>query len=192
MNESLFDYQYFSVKNGVKKMNGFTPELLEYCERFVLLNKNIQFDKTSFITDISHTYPTPKGNRILYRQKDGIEELDDFSHELILVVDTAKGLCIFTGCGHNGVLNIAATVQSFIPSKKIHCLFGGFHLIDGKDFVETETTEELSNIATQLVALMPAAHFYTGHCTSEKAIEVLSKKMEGRLEPFYVGQEVIL
>ncbi len=192
MNESLFDYQYFSVKNGVKKMNGFTPELLEYCERFVLLNKNIQFDKTSFITDISHTYPTPKGNRILYRQKDDIEELDDFSHELILVVDTAKGLCIFTGCGHNGVLNIAATVQSFIPSKKIHCLFGGFHLIDGKDFVETETTEELSNIATQLVALMPAAHFYTGHCTSEKAIEVLSKKMEGRLEPFYVGQEVIL
>lgn len=192
MNESLFDYQYFSVKNGVKKMNGFTPELLEYCERFVLLNKNVQFDKTSFITDISHTYHTPKGNTILYRQKDDIEELDDFSHELILVVDTAKGLCIFTGCGHNGVLNIAATVQSFIPSKKIHCLFGGFHLIDGKDFVEIETTEELTNIATELIALMPTAHFYTGHCTGEKAIEVLSKTMEGKLEPFYVGKEVIL
>ncbi len=192
MNESLFEYEYFSVKKGVKKMNGFTPELLEHSDRFVLLNKNVQFGKTSFITNISHTYHTPKGNTILYRQKDGKEELDDFSHELILVVDTAKGLCIFTGCGHNGVLNIAATVQSFIPSKKIHCLFGGFHLIDGKDFVETETTEELTNIATQLVALMPTAHFYTGHCTSEKAIEVLSNKMGGRLEPFYVGKEVIL
>ena len=173
-------------------MNGFPPELLEYRDRFVMLNKNVQFDKIWFITDIAHTYALPKGNAILYRQKDGIEELDQFEHELILVVDTAQGLCVFTGCAHNGVLNIAATVQSIIPDKQIHCLYGGFHLIDGKDFVETETTDELTSIANELINLLPTAHFYTGHCTGEKAIKVLSQKMEGRLESFYVGKEVII
>lgn len=192
MNAKLFDYEYFSVKRGVKNMNGFPPELLEYRDRFVMLNKNVQFDKIWFITDIAHTYALPKGNAILYRQKDGIEELDQFEHELILVVDTAQGLCVFTGCAHNGVLNIAATVQSIIPDKQIHCLYGGFHLIDGKDFVETETTDELTSIANELINLLPTAHFYTGHCTGEKAIKVLSQKMEGRLESFYVGKEVII
>lgn len=192
MNAKLFDYEYFSVKKGVKEMNGFPPELLEYRERFVLLNKNVQFDNIWFITDIAHTYALPKGNAILYRQKDGIEELDQFEHELILVVDTTQGLCVFSGCAHNGVLNIAATVQSIIPDKQISCLYGGFHLIDGKDFVETETTEELTSIANKLIKLLPSAHFYTGHCTGEKAIKVLSEKMEARLETFYVGKEIII
>ena len=134
----------------------------------------------------------PKGNSILYRQNKGVEELDKFEHELILVVNTAMGLCVFTGCAHNGVLNIAATVQSVIPSKNIHCLYGGFHLIDGKEYVEVETTEELTEIANELTKLLPKADFYTGHCTGEKAIEVLSKKMEGKLESFYVGMEITI
>jgi 7,8-dihydropterin-6-yl-methyl-4-(beta-D-ribofuranosyl)aminobenzene 5'-phosphate synthase len=83
-------------------------------------------------------------------------------------------------------------VQSIIPDKQISCLYGGFHLIDGKDFVETETTEELTSIANKLIKLLPSAQFYTGHCTGEKAIKVLSEKMEARLETFYVGKEIII
>jgi len=192
MNASIFDYEYFSLKKGVKKMNGFSPELMDYRERFILLDKNTNSDNLWFITHIPHTYNTPKGNAILYRQKNGIEELDDFSHELILGVDTAQGLCIFTGCGHNGVLNIVTTVQSVIQRKQIHCLYGGFHLIDGKDYVKIETTDELTDIAHELTVLLPAAKFYTGHCTGEKAIDLLSQKMRGKLEVFYVGKEVII
>lgn len=192
MNATLFNYEYFSLKSGVKKMNGFAPDLLVYKERFVLLDKNTSVDNLWLITDIEKKYDMPKGNSILYRQRDDVEELDKFEHELILVVDTAKGLCVFTGCAHNGVLNIVATVQSIIPNKQIHCVYGGFHLIDGKEYVEVETTKELTNIANELDSLLPAAHFYTGHCTGEKAIEVLTKKMEGKLESFYVGKEVII
>lgn len=192
MNATLFDYEYFSLKSGVKKLNGFPTELLEYRDRFVLIDKNTSVDNLWMITDIKHTYKMPKGNSILYRQRHGVEELDKFEHELILVVDTARGLCVFTGCAHNGVLNIATTVISVIPSKKTHCLYGGFHLIDGKEYVEVETTEELTEIANELTKLLPKAHFYTGHCTGEKAIEVLSEKMEGKLESFYVGMEIAI
>ena len=192
MSATLFDYEYFSLKSGVKKMNGFPSELLEYKERFVLLNKNTSIDNLWLITDIEKRYEMPKGNAILYRQRDDVEELDKFEHELILVVDTAKGLCVFTGCAHNGVLNIIATVQSVIPTKQIHCVYGGFHLIDGKKYVEVETTDELTSIANELSKLLPSAHFYTGHCTGEKAIEVLTQRMEGKLESFYVGKEVII
>ncbi|NLZ96054.1 MAG: MBL fold metallo-hydrolase, partial [Bacteroidales bacterium] len=129
---------------------------------------------------------------ILYRQHDNVEELDTFEHELILVIDTAKGLCVFTGCAHNGVLNIITTVQSVIPEKQIHCVYGGFHLIDGKKYVEVENTHELTSIANELTNLLPTAQFYTGHCTGEKAIDVLSQEMEGQLDSFYVGKEVII
>ena len=192
MNATLFYYEYFSLKNGVKKMNGFPAELLEYRNRFVLLYQNRCIDNIWLITDINKKYDMPKGNAILYREKEGVEELDKFEHELILVIDTAKGLCFFTGCAHNGVLNIASTVQSVIPEKQIHCLYGGFHLIDGKDYVEVETTDELTNIANKLNNLLPTAKFYTGHCTGEKAIRVLSQKMKGQLESFNVGKEVII
>ncbi len=192
MNATLFNYEYFSLKNDVKKLNGFAPKLLEYSDRFILLDKNTFADNLWMITDINHTYEMPKGNAILYRQHDGVEELDKFEHELILVVDTAKGLCVFTGCAHNGVLNIVATVQKVIPQKKIHCVYGGFHLIDGKDYVEVESTEELTNIANELTNLLPKARFYTGHCTGDRAIEVLSKKMEEKLAPFYAGMEITI
>lgn len=192
MNATLFDYEYFSVKKGVKKLNGFSPELMKYSDRFVLLDKNTHFDNLWLITHIDKTYDMPKGNTILYRQRNDVEELDQFEHELILALDTAQGLCVFTGCAHNGVLNIVATVQSVIPLKQIHCLYGGFHLIDGKEYVEVETTDELTSIARELTRLLPTAHFYTGHCTGEKAIKVLSKNIKGKLESFYVGKEVMI
>ena len=192
MNATLFNYEYFSLKNGVKKLNGFAPKLLNYKERFILLDKNTSIDNIWMITDINHSYKMPKGNAILYRQNEDGEELDPFEHELIPVVDTAKGLCVFTGCAHNGVLNIVATVQKVIPQKKIHCVYGGFHLIDSKGYVEAESTEELTSIANQLTNLLPKARFYTGHCTGEKAIDVLSKKMKKKLEPFYVGMETTI
>lgn len=192
MNATIFDYNYFSMKNGMKKMNGFPSALLEYRERFVLIDKNTSIDNLWLITDINHVYDTPKGNAMLYRQRGNIEELDKFTHELILVVGTSQGLCVFTGCGHNGVLNIALTVQTAIPEKKIHCLYGGFHLIDSKDYVVTETTDELTTIAHELTCLLPLTQFYTGHCTGEKAIKVLSENMGGKLESFYVGKEITI
>ena len=192
LNSTIFDYEYFSVKNGVKKMNGFPPELLEYRERFVLLNKNTAFNNFWLITNIKQMYDTPKGNSILYRQNKDIEELDQFEHELILVINTQQGLCVLTGCGHNGVLNIVATVQEAVPHKEIHCLYGGFHLIDGKEYVDVETTDELSNIADELTKLLPNSKFFTGHCTGEKAIKVLSEKMEGKLNAFYVGKQLTI
>ena len=192
MNASIFDYQYFSVKKGVTKMNGFTPELMEYRERFVLIDKNTSFDSYWLITDIKHTYATPKANAILFRQNKDVKELDKFSHELILVVESSKGLCIFTGCGHNGVLNIVSTVQSVITEKQIHCVYGGFHLIDGSDFVEVESTAELINIGHELINLLPMSQFYTGHCTGDKALKVLNEEMEGKLDPFYIGKEITI
>ncbi len=192
MNASIFDYEYFSKKKGVKRMNGFSPELMEYHERFVFLDKNTNINHLWFITDIGHTYDTPKGNVMLYKRKNGLEELDDFSHELILVLETTKGFCVLTGCGHNGVLNIVAAVKDAMPNKQICCLYGGFHLIDNKDFVETETIDELTCIAHELINILPVAQFYTGHCTGVKAIKVLSEKMDGKLHAFYVGKEVTI
>lgn len=192
INATLFNYKYFSLKNGVKKLNGFSPKLLAYRNRFVLLDKNTHIDNLWMITTINKPYNMPKGNAILYRQKDGVEELDKFDHELILAINTTKGLCVFTGCAHNGILNIANTIQTTLPHNEIYCMYGGFHLIDGKEYVEVETAQELTQIAHELTKLLPKTQFYTGHCTGEKAINTLSQTMKEQLKPFYVGMEITM
>lgn len=193
LNANIFRHNYFSVKNGVKSINGFSGDLQEmHSDRLVFVDKNTKIDNLWFITKIEKIYPTPKGNAILYREeRDGSnEELDPFDHELILVIETQKGLCILTGCAHNGVLNIVASVQKTIPGRDIMCIYGGYHLIENKGYVEVESEQELIDIANELTVLAPNAQFLTGHCTGNRAIEVLSNKINNQFAPFYVGKEV--
>lgn len=189
---TIFDYEYFSLKNGYKRIHALPQEIMEYRDRFVFIDKNTKFNNVWLITDIRLNFPTPLGNSILYRENEEKKELDPFDHELILVVENASGLCVFTGCGHSGILNILTTVQEVIPHKDIKIVYGGFHLLDQKDYVEIESTEELTQIAEKMLALLPQAEFYTGHCTGDKAFDVLKSVLGKRLKQFYVGKETIL
>lgn len=189
---TIFDYEYFSVKNGYKSTNALPQDIMEYRDRFVFIDKNTKLGNVWLITNIRRNFPTPLGNSILYRQNDEKEELDPFDHELLLVVENESGLSVFTGCGHSGILNIISTVQEVIPDKEIKIVYGGFHLLDQKDYVETETHEELTQIAEKMLTLVPEAKFYTGHCTGSNAFQVLKKTLGDRLKSFYVGKKVIL
>lgn len=189
---SVFDYEYFSVRNGYKTVNAIPEEIMEYRDRFVFIDKNTKLGNIWLITDIRRNYPAPRGNSILYRQIDEKEELDPFDHELLLVVENASGLAVFTGCGHSGILNVISTVQEVIPDKEVKIVYGGFHLLDAKDYVETETQDELIEIAEKMLKLVPDTMFYTGHCTGSKAFDTLQSVLGKRMTQFYAGKETIL
>lgn len=61
----------------------------------------------------------------------------EYMPEQALVVKTAKGLIIITGCSHPGIVKIVEKVKRHFSDDKIYLVFGGFHLKDkDKRFIE--------------------------------------------------------
>ena len=94
---------------------------------------------------------------------------DDFSHEQSLVFETEGGLVIFNSCSHGGADNIINEVKEAFPGEKIKAIIGGFHLYTRKADEVRELARSIKDTGIQQV--------YTGHCTGDKAFEVLKDEL---------------
>ncbi len=191
LKKEIFDYQYASIRENAKKNIGYSNKLLNYKDRFVCLGNDIlTLDNLYFIPSINKTYPLPKGNNILYKQKHHTFYKDDFKHELIFAINTSLGIHLFSGCAHNGILNMISTVKEVINNTSIKTVIGGFHLIASNSFVKNETEEEITAIANELKKLASEAQFYTGHCTSASAFNTLSSTLGSNLQNLVMGRNI--
>lgn len=193
LKKEIFNYQYFSIRKDQKKEIGYSPDLLDYKDRFVFLESAFYYiDNLYFFANIDKIYLLPKGNEILFKQKDNKQTKDDFQHELIFAINSTNGLSVFCGCAHNGILNTISTVQRFLYNKKIKTVIGGFHLIDSNEFVKTETNDEITFIATELKRISNGVVYYTGHCTSSNAFNILQSVLGINLQKLEIGNEILL
>lgn len=94
---------------------------------------------------------------------------DDFSHEQSLVFETVDGLVIFNSCSHGGADNIINEVKAAFPGEKIKAIIGGFHLY-------TRKADEVRELARSIRAT-GIQQVYTGHCTGDKAFDVLKEEL---------------
>lgn len=62
---------------------------------------------------IVNMQPKPIGDKQLLMRREGKLLLDDFSHEIVMAIKENDKLIIFTGCSHNGVLNMIDTVALY-------------------------------------------------------------------------------
>lgn len=128
----------------------------------------------------------PEGNRILARRtEDGFVQ-DVFDHEQYLVIRDGGQTVLIGGCAHNGLLNIL---------DRYHELFGdypdavvsGFHMMKQGEYTEEEkaaireTAEELAKLPVR---------YFTGHCTSLPAYELMKPVLGERLVYFTIGEEL--
>lgn len=193
LKEEIFDNQYVSIKGGNMLERGYSDKLLEYQDRFTFLEEEVTRDNDLIIIkNIDKQYPLPKGNKLLYTT-DNNEEVkrDTFNHELLFAIEHDDELMMFSGCAHNGILNMISTFKKHFPNKNIKIIHGGFHLINS-EFTNTETDEEIMDIANQIKHLAPNATLYTGHCTSSNAINQMKAVLGNNLKPFYVGHTITL
>ena len=146
--------------------------------RLKLIDKNTQVEDDLWVfPSCKNQYPLPRGNRHLWAGETAeCLVLDDFCHELVLYVD---GL-LFTGCAHNGLENILATVPTNLP---LHTVLGGFHLLDGY-----ETSEDLLRLAQHLKETYPKVRFYTSHCTGDASLQTMQQVLGEQLQGFSVGR----
>jgi 7,8-dihydropterin-6-yl-methyl-4-(beta-D-ribofuranosyl)aminobenzene 5'-phosphate synthase len=88
--------------------------------------------------------------------------LDHGLTEQALIVDTARGLVVVTGCAHPGIVHIAETAMK-LTGRPIHLLMGGFHLL-GADAAHVD------NVVARLQAL-GVERVAPSHCTGDAAIK---------------------
>jgi 7,8-dihydropterin-6-yl-methyl-4-(beta-D-ribofuranosyl)aminobenzene 5'-phosphate synthase len=91
-----------------------------------------------------------------------------------------KGLCVFTACGHTGVVNATKHAKHLTKKESIHFVMGGFHL------APPEVKERISPTIEDLVTIDPN-FIITGHCTGALAQAKLTETFAKRHIPYGVG-----
>lgn len=191
LKKEIFESGYYSIRADHKKYIGFPLELIQYKERFTFVENELFVDaNVILIPTISQTYSLPKGNKLLFKSQNEQLKSDDFLHELIFLIENENDIYLFSGCAHNGLLNMLETSKKHFPDKEILVVHGGFHLIDANEFVKVETDEELEQIALELKTNFPSTKFYTGHCTGQNAMKIFKEKLDNQFDVFYSGHEI--
>ena len=117
-------------------------------------------------------------------KENGKYRYDSFDHEQSLVFDTPKGLFVMNSCSHGGADNIVKEIEATFPGKKIYAILGGFHLFRYKDEVVRAFAERLRELDVQKI--------YTGHCTGNRAFEILHEVLGDRAEQMHCGMTIEL
>ncbi|KAJ5692250.1 hypothetical protein N7462_001673 [Penicillium macrosclerotiorum] len=96
---------------------------------------------------------------------------------------TGKGLVVFTGCGHAGVINTAKNALELAgKTTPLHAVVGGFHLAMSEPSQVDSTVADLKRLDPAV--LMP------GHCSGWRTKFAIENKMPGTLVPCTVGIKI--
>lgn len=185
IDKGLLDTMLFDKCLSDKDLSGKKNTQLELIQDDTEILPNI-----FLLTNINQQYPQPKGNQYLYTESEHGCQLDNFDHELMMVVKEDDGLVVFTGCAHNGVLNMVDTAVTRFPNTRIKAVIGGFHLVGLPVFNSIGgSKEDIRNIGRQLLTY-PIDKLYTGHCTGMKAFGLLKEVLGDKLEHLPTGRRV--
>ena len=157
--------------------------LQDYKERIVYASGDYELAPGVYL--IGHKTPGlekigEKAN--LYIRKDGKMCPDDFAHEQSLVFDTPQGLVIFNSCSHGGADNIINEISATFPEKQIYAMIGGFHLYKSSE-------QEVRGLA-QRIKDTGIRKIVTGHCTGQRAFDILKEELGEVAEQIYTGLEI--
>jgi len=109
---------------------------------------------------------------------------DDFSHEQTLVFRTANGLVLMNSCSHSGPEVIVSEVLKSFPGERIAAYVGGLHLFRMSD-------SEVESAADRL-AECGISRIITGHCTGQKAFDILKGRFGDGIVQMYCGLQIEL
>ena len=173
----------------IKRSVGIDPQLVErFRDRFEFVSGQREIaPDVHLVTEIGDEFDRPRGNKILFAETDEGLKPDPFDHELVMVVAEEGRLVVFTGCSHNGILNMVGAAATAFPGVPVGAVFGGFHLI-GLPFYDSMSASrrEVLSIGERLAELVQGT-VYSGHCTGNKAYAVLKEVMGDQLDRIRTG-----
>lgn len=177
---------YLSKRGNTYKYIGLDQEI-PMNHRFHFIHENLQIGKNIwlFIAD-SKFDRRPILNRYLCQEVEDRIFMDDFNHEINLVIKEDKDFYLFAGCAHKGILPIMESfVQCFgvAPTK----VFGGFHLSSGSLDL-TESPRKIEALGRSL--MFYDTEYATCHCTGELPYAMLKELMGDRIDYIGTGRKI--
>lgn len=123
----------------------------------------------------------------IYHQKDGKFQLDKTPDEMAICVNLKdKGLVVFSGCAHNGIINTIKTCQEVSGINEVYAVIGGFHLgfpeVPGE--MTQQTIDKLKEINPKVV--IPQ------HCTGFRATAEIMNAFPDEYVQSSVGMKVCM
>lgn len=164
------DTQYRFLPFRRKDVEDANLTIVEAPEPYSMLHGNL-----IFLGGIPRLTDYEKGAPNLYYGDDGQIIQDDFVDDTSLVANLkGKGLVIISGCAHSGIINTVKYAQKITGVKKVHAVYGGFHLSGkGMEQVIEKTTSALQEINPEYI--IPV------HCTGRAAVSNIEKRMPEKL-----------
>jgi 7,8-dihydropterin-6-yl-methyl-4-(beta-D-ribofuranosyl)aminobenzene 5'-phosphate synthase len=95
------------------------------------------------------------------RAPEGLAE-DTIPEDQSLLIETASGLVVISGCGHAGVINTLEYARKTVKDASIHAALGGFHLFRA-------SPEQLAWTGAKLRE-MGLENLLGAHCTGIEAV----------------------
>jgi 7,8-dihydropterin-6-yl-methyl-4-(beta-D-ribofuranosyl)aminobenzene 5'-phosphate synthase len=95
------------------------------------------------------------------RTPDGLVD-DIVAEDTSLVVDTADGLVLISGCGHSGIVNAMEYGRKSVRAAPVYAVMGGFHLFAASDETLAWTASKLKEFGVR--------HLMGAHCTGIEAV----------------------
>ena len=125
-------------------------------------------------------------NGLQYHAETGKWEKDtEIADERFLMVNVkGKGIILFTGCSHRGVVNASRESVNLLGGEvPLHAIVGGYHLAANDDVKVKDTVRDLKALDPKV--LLP------GHCSGWRVKFEIERQMPGRLVPCSVGYRLM-
>lgn len=104
---------------------------------------------------------------------------DTLPEDQAMVIRTAKGLVVVSGCGHAGIVNTLEYASKIAGGEKVHAALGGFHLFSATPETLRWTAEKLKPMQLEC--------FLGAHCTGMEATFALRQMLGLTPEKMTVG-----
>ncbi|ODM21298.1 hypothetical protein SI65_04351 [Aspergillus cristatus] len=95
-----------------------------------------------------------------------------------------KGLVVFTGCGHAGIVNTCHDAIKLGNGSSVYSVVGGYHLADAEDAKLNATMEDLKRFEPEILL--------AGHCTGWRFKCRIARDLPDCLVPCFSGSKYTL
>jgi 7,8-dihydropterin-6-yl-methyl-4-(beta-D-ribofuranosyl)aminobenzene 5'-phosphate synthase len=112
---------------------------------------------------------TPQG---FSKESSGQIVVDNFIDEQALIIEISKGLVVFLGCSHPGIISCLDYIQEMFPDQSIYALFAGMHMEKATPLRMQLTIQYMLN--SNISKIVPL------HCTGIVVISEMKRALEER------------
>lgn len=157
--------------------------------RIIFVNNDLNIDNELFIfSNVFGRKSYSKSNDSLYYKKDNKLVKDNFSHELNLLISENNNYALFSGCAHNGIINIQNKLIEIKNIEPTHVI-SGLHLYNPITR-RSESSHIINEISTYLQE--SKATYYTCHCTGKRQYNKLKSVLKDKIHYLSTGSSITI